>query len=68
MARHEEKKQDDAPTMFNWFAYRKAYGRLYKLYIGRTNDLTLEMLEHIAGNLQIAVLDSTPKDAVLSER
>jgi|SRR5579864_701997 len=67
MARHEEKKRDNAPAYFNWFAYRKADGRLHKLYIGRTNDLTMGTLEEIAGNLQTAVLDGMPKDAVLSE-
>ena len=67
MARHEEKKQDNAPAYFNWYAYRKVGGRLHKLYLGRTNDLTMETLEHVAGNLQDTVVGSMPKEAVLSE-
>jgi hypothetical protein len=58
MARHEEKKQDNAPAYFNWYAYRKVNGRLHKLYLGRTNDLTMEQLEHVARNLQAAALGS----------
>jgi hypothetical protein len=58
MARHEEKKQDNAPAYFNWYAYRKVNGRLHKLYLGRTNDLTMEQLEHVAGNLETAALGS----------
>src|SRR5437667_7772025 len=45
MARHEEKRQTNAPTMFNWYAYRKANGKQHKLYLGRTNELTLEQME-----------------------
>ena len=67
MARHEEKKQDNAPAYFNWYAYRKVGGRLHKLYLGRTNDLTMETLEHVAGNFQDTVVGSMPKEAVLSE-
>ncbi len=60
MARHEEKQQVNAPPMFNWYAYRKANGKQHKLYLGRTNELTLEQMEHIAGNLHTAVSRSMP--------
>jgi hypothetical protein len=66
-ARLEEKMQDNAPSMFSWYAYRKANGRGHKLYLGKTSELTLEMLEEIAGRLHTAVLSSMPKDTVPSK-
>lgn len=35
-----------------WYGYRKVAGRLHKKYIGKTQELTIERLEEIAGQLE----------------
>jgi len=67
-ARHEEKKKrDEGETSLSyWYAYRKAYGKQHKRYLGATDVLTLAKLEEVAGELQTAALGSLPDDQVLN--
>ena len=69
-ARQEEKKKRDEeqPSLFYWYAYRKAYGRQHKRYLGSTDALTLAKLEEVADELQTAALGSLPDDQVLNAR
>lgn len=34
-----------------WYAYKRQGGRLYKAYLGKTEDLTLERLQQVGGTL-----------------
>jgi|SRR5450755_525897 hypothetical protein len=69
-ARQEEKKKRDEehPSLWYWYAYRKAYGRQHKRYLGSTDALTLAKLEEVATELQTAALGSLPDDQVLNAR
>jgi hypothetical protein len=69
-ARCEEKKKrdDERPTLLYWYAYRKAYGKQHKRYLGATDALTVAKLEEVAGELQTATLGSLPDDQVLNSR
>lgn len=62
----EKKKRGEEPSLSYWYAYRKAYGRQHKRYLGATDTLTLAKLEEVAGELQTAVLGSLPDDKVLN--
>jgi hypothetical protein len=66
--REEKKKRDEEPSLWYWYAYRKAYGRQHKRYLGSTDALTLAKLESVAGELQTAALGSLPDDQVLNAR
>jgi hypothetical protein len=66
-ARQEEKKKRDEQTSLSyWYAYRKAYGKQHKRYLGATDTLTLAKLEKVASELQSAALGSLPEDQVLN--
>jgi hypothetical protein len=68
-ARQEEKKKRDEQTSLSyWYAYRKAYGKQHKRYLGSTDTLTLAKLEEVADELQTAALGSLPDDQVLNTR
>lgn len=69
-ARHEEKKKRDEeqPSLLYWYAYRKAYGKQHKRYLGSTDTLTLAKLEEVADELQTAALGSLPDHQVLTAR
>jgi hypothetical protein len=68
-ARQEEKKKHDGePSLFYWYAYRKAYGKQHKRYLGSTAALTLAKLEETAGSLHATALGSLPDDQVLNIR
>jgi hypothetical protein len=69
-ARHEEKKKRDEeqPSLLYWYAYRKAYGKQHKRYLGSTDALTLAKLEEVADELQTAAVGSLPDDQVLKAR
>ncbi|HEV7665610.1 MAG TPA: AAA family ATPase, partial [Chloroflexota bacterium] len=41
-----------------WYAYRKSQGKIYKLYLGRSSELTRERLDDVAQTLQ-ARLETT---------
>ncbi len=64
----EKKKRDGEPSLFYWYAYRKAYGKQHKRYLGSTDALTLAKLEETAGSLHAAALGSLPDDQVLTAR
>src|SRR5947208_17054369 len=51
-ARRERKRQS-----WYWYAYRKREGRLHKVYLGKAEDLTLELL-----NAAATVLNSQDKN------
>lgn len=64
-ARQEKKERGE--TCWNyWYAYRKAYGRQHKRYLGATATLTLAKLEEVAGELHTAALGSLPDDQGLN--
>lgn len=67
-ARHEEKKKrnEDQPSLLYWYAYRKAYGKQHKRYLGATDTLTLAKLEAVADELQIAAVGSLSDDEALN--
>jgi len=66
-ARQEEKKKRDEQTSLSyWYAYRKAYGRQHKRYLGSTDTLTLAKLEEAADSLHTAALGSLPDNQVLN--
>ncbi len=68
-ARQEEKKKRDEHTFLSyWYAYRKAYGRQHKRYLGSSDTLTLAKLEEVAAELHTAALGSLPDDQVLNAR
>lgn len=68
-ARQEKKKKrDEEPSLSYWYAYRKAYGRQHKRYLGSSDALTLAKLESVAGELHTAALGSLPDDQVLNAR
>jgi hypothetical protein len=69
-ARHEEtkKRAKDAPILQYWYAYRKAYGKQHKRYLGATSALTLAKLEQTAQDLHTAVLGSLPEDEILNQQ
>ena len=68
-ARQEEKKKrDEQTTLSYWYAYRKAYGRQHKRYLGATDTLTLAKLEEVATELHTAALGSLPDDQILGAR
>src|SRR5437763_13107588 len=54
-ARHEKAKKRDrdeeTPDLSYWYAYRKAYGKQHKRYLGGTPALTLAKLEQTAQDL-----------------
>ncbi len=54
--------------MLYWYAYRKAYGKQHKRYLGATDALTLAKLEVVADELQTAAVGSLPDDQVLNAR
>ncbi len=66
--REEKKKRDEGTSLSYWYAYRKAYGRQHKRYLGSTDALTLAKLEEVAASLQTAALGSLPDDQVLNTR
>ena len=67
-ARHEKAKKrnrdEEAPNLAYWYAYRKAYGKQHKRYLGGTPALTLAKLEQAAQDLHRAVLGSLPEDEI----
>jgi len=68
-ARQEEKKKHNEQTsLWYWYAYRKAYGRQHKRYLGSTDALTLAKLEEVAAELHTVALGSLPDDQVLNTR
>jgi len=65
----EKKKRDEEqPALSYWYAYRKAYGRQHKRYLGATDALTVAKLEEVAGELHTAALGGLPDDQVLNAR
>ena len=70
-ARHEKAKKrnrdEEAPNLSYWYAYRKAYGKQHKCYLGATSALTLAKLEQTAQDLHTAVLGSLPEDELLNK-
>ena len=63
------KKQDEhSKPLKYWYAYRKAYGKQHKYYLGATKQLTIAKLEHAAEALYAAVLASLPEDEQLNKR
>src|SRR5882724_12400715 len=53
----EKKKRDEGqPSLLYWYAYRKAYGKQHKRYLGSTDVLTLAKLEEAANELQTAAV------------
>ena len=65
--REEKKKRDEQqPALWYWYAYRKAYGRQHKRYLGSTDALTLAKLEEVATELHTVALGSLPDDQVLN--
>jgi hypothetical protein len=67
-ARREEKKKRDEeqPSLWYWYAYRKAYGRQHKRYLGSTDAVTVAKLEEVATELHTAALGGLPDDQVLN--
>lgn len=59
------RKERRARGTWYWKAYRTDHGTLYRAYLGKTQDLTLDQLNRAAAKLADAVglVDSTPEDA-----
>lgn len=36
-----------------WYAYRRAYGQLFKVYVGRSQGMTVARLDEVAAELSV---------------
>lgn len=59
----QERKQRGATY---WYAYRKAHQHRHKRYLGTTDKLTLDHLEHTARALHEEALGAIPEDEALN--
>ncbi|GCE48784.1 LuxR family maltose regulon positive regulatory protein [Thermosporothrix hazakensis] len=54
--------------LWYWYAYRRAHGRLYKAYLGKTEELRAVHLEVIAQSLAAQILQSPQNRSSVRER
>lgn len=64
----KHKRDEQQSSLWYWYAYRKAYGRQHKRYLGATEAVTVAKLEDVADELHIAAVGSLPDDQILTLR
>jgi hypothetical protein len=64
----KHKCDEQQPSLWYWYAYRKAYGRQHKRYLGTTDAVTVAKLEAVAASLHTAAVGILPDDQVLTSR